>query len=108
MTVTQERTDLSDVEIDDAPAWRVHSRCIGEDPEIFFKGGGSTFKAKKICGACPVRQQGLELGLEHDECSGIRGGLTCVGGRAQGTEEPSLRLERAHESAAQQDRALVR
>ncbi len=70
MTIAQERTDLSDVESDDAPAWRVHSRCIGEDPEKFFKGGGSTLKAKKICGACPVRQQGLELGLEHDECFG--------------------------------------
>lgn len=70
MTITQERTDLSDVESDNTPAWRVHSRCIGEDPEIFFKGGGSTLKAKKICGACPVRQQGLELGLEHDECFG--------------------------------------
>ena len=76
MTITQERTDLSDVESDNAPAWRVHSRCIGEDPEIFFKGGGSTLKAKKICGACPVRQQGLELGLAHDERSGIWGGLT--------------------------------
>ncbi|MGW0881308.1 recombinase family protein [Streptomyces sp. NPDC002671] len=48
----------------------MHSRCIGEDTEIFFKGGGSTLKAKKICGACPVRQQGLELGLERDECFG--------------------------------------
>ncbi|MGW3202054.1 hypothetical protein ACWDBD_47655 [Streptomyces sp. NPDC001118] len=28
----------------------MHSRCIGEDPEIFFKGGGSTLKVKKICG----------------------------------------------------------
>lgn len=47
MTITQERTDLSDVESEDAPAWHVHSRCIGEDPEIFFKGGGFVLDAKK-------------------------------------------------------------
>lgn len=63
MTIMQERTDLSDVESDDAPTWRVHSRCI-------VQGGGSTLKAKKICGVCPVRQQGLELGLDQDECFG--------------------------------------
>ncbi|MDW6058079.1 WhiB family transcriptional regulator [Streptomyces sp. FXJ1.4098] len=75
MTIAQERTDSSDVESDDDPAWRVHSRCIGEGPEIFFKGRGSTLEAKRICAACPVRQQGLELGLEHDEHFGIWGGL---------------------------------
>jgi WhiB family redox-sensing transcriptional regulator len=76
MTITQDRAGVSGIDSDDASAWRMHSRCVGEDPEIFFKGGGTTAKAKAICAACPVRQECLELGLEHDERFGIWGGLT--------------------------------
>jgi WhiB family redox-sensing transcriptional regulator len=60
----------------DALSWREQSRCLNENPEIFFEGGGVTHKAKKICAGCGVRAQCLEFGLANDERFGIWGGLT--------------------------------
>lgn len=61
--------------------WIEHSRCIGEDPELFFPvgTGGSaraqTAKAIEICGSCPVRAACLEWALETCQDAGVWGGL---------------------------------
>ena len=57
--------------------WQDQALCAQTDPEAFFpEKGGSTREAKRICQACPVRDECLEFALEHDERFGIRGGLS--------------------------------
>ena len=61
----------------DGRAWMLEARCLEADPEAFFpEKGGSTQEAKRICAACPVRNECLEYALEHDERFGIWGGLS--------------------------------
>ena len=58
-------------------AWMMDARCLDADPEAFFpEKGGSTREAKRICAACPVREECLEYALENDERFGIWGGLS--------------------------------
>jgi len=61
----------------DSSAWMLEARCLDADPEAFFpEKGGSTREAKRICAACPVREECLEYALENDERFGIWGGLS--------------------------------
>ncbi|MEY3019155.1 MAG: putative transcriptional regulator, WhiB family [Actinomycetota bacterium] len=58
-------------------AWMIDARCLDADPEAFFpEKGGSTREAKRICSACPVRDECLEYALANDERFGIWGGLS--------------------------------
>lgn len=58
-------------------AWQVDALCAQTDPEAFFpEKGGSTRDAKKVCGACTVKQECLEYALANDERFGIWGGLS--------------------------------
>ncbi|WP_146339076.1 WhiB family transcriptional regulator [Nesterenkonia sp. NBAIMH1] len=58
-------------------AWQVDALCAQTDPEAFFpEKGGSTRDAKKICGACTVKQECLDYALANDERFGIWGGLS--------------------------------
>lgn len=58
-------------------AWQADALCAQTDPEAFFpEKGGSTRDAKKVCGACTVKQQCLEYALANDERFGIWGGMS--------------------------------
>ncbi|WP_150462707.1 WhiB family transcriptional regulator [Nesterenkonia ebinurensis] len=58
-------------------AWQVDALCAQTDPEAFFpEKGGSTRDAKKVCGACTVKQECLDYALANDERFGIWGGLS--------------------------------
>lgn len=58
-------------------AWQADALCAQTDPEAFFpEKGGSTRDAKKVCGACTVREQCLEYALANDERFGIWGGMS--------------------------------
>lgn len=58
-------------------AWQVDALCAQTDPEAFFpEKGGSTRDAKKVCGACNVKQECLDYALANDERFGIWGGLS--------------------------------
>lgn len=64
-------------EIEGELAWQVDALCAQTDPEAFFpEKGGSTRDAKKVCGACTVRQECLDYALSNDERFGIWGGLS--------------------------------
>lgn len=57
--------------------WQEQALCAQTDPEAFFPDkGGSTREAKRICQACPVRDECLEYALANDERFGIWGGLS--------------------------------
>ncbi|GAA1145322.1 WhiB family transcriptional regulator [Nesterenkonia lutea] len=64
-------------EIEGELAWQVDALCAQTDPEAFFpEKGGSTRDAKKVCGACTVKQECLDYALGNDERFGIWGGLS--------------------------------
>ena len=66
-----------EAEDQDGNDWMLEARCLDADPEAFFpEKGGSTREAKRICAACPVREECLEYALENDERFGIWGGLS--------------------------------
>jgi len=68
------KADLDAIEDDD---WQDRALCAQTDPEAFFpEKGGSTREAKKVCRACEVRAECLELALENDERFGIWGGMS--------------------------------
>jgi WhiB family redox-sensing transcriptional regulator len=77
--------------------WIEHSRCIGEDPELFFPVGttgaalAQTAKAIEICGGCLVRAACLEWALETCQDAGVWGGLG---------EEERREIRRARRRAA--------
>jgi WhiB family transcriptional regulator, redox-sensing transcriptional regulator len=57
--------------------WMLEAKCLDADPEAFFpEKGGSTREAKRICAACPVREECLDHALANDERFGIWGGLS--------------------------------
>jgi WhiB family transcriptional regulator, redox-sensing transcriptional regulator len=61
----------------DDRAWMLEAKCLDADPEAFFpEKGGSTREAKRICAACPVREECLEYSLTNEERFGIWGGLS--------------------------------
>lgn len=66
--------------------WRAFAACAGEDPELFFDciSPAARTKAKRICGACPARDECLaeamaqeaSMGTSLKQRHGIWGGLT--------------------------------
>jgi WhiB family redox-sensing transcriptional regulator len=78
--VTSLPTDLSNIlgaDEQEGSEWMLEARCLDADPEAFFpEKGGSTREAKRICAACPVRDECLQYALENDERFGIWGGLS--------------------------------
>lgn len=63
--------------VDEDQQWMHDAKCLDADPEAFFpEKGGSTREAKRICSACPVREECLEYALANDERFGIWGGLS--------------------------------
>lgn len=68
---------LQPAEVEGELAWQVDALCAQTDPEAFFpEKGGSTRDAKKVCAACPVRQECLDYAMANDERFGIWGGLS--------------------------------
>lgn len=61
----------------DAREWMLDAKCLDADPEAFFpEKGGSTREAKRICAACPVREECLDHALLNEERFGIWGGYS--------------------------------
>ena len=58
-------------------AWQDRALCgqVGDD-FWFPEKGGSTLEAKRVCGACEVRQSCLDYALDHDEKFGVWGGMS--------------------------------
>ena len=59
--------------------WRDFASCLTEDPETFFPVSPKpefAEPAKRICAACPVREQCLAWALDAGVTDGIWGGLT--------------------------------
>lgn len=57
-------------------SWEERAACAACDPEIFFAvGQRDERKAKRVCGACPVRLQCLASALREPIEHGIWGGL---------------------------------
>lgn len=96
-----------------------HGLCSQVDPELFFPPrGGSNAEARRVCGACPVRQQCLEVAMAEG-VSGIWGGTSHkqrieMGGRRDldredlhgcGTEAGARRHYRAGEQLCEPCRA---
>lgn len=76
MSVLSELTTKLALDADDR-VWVLEAKCLDADPEAFFpEKGGSTREAKRICSACPVRNECLEHALTNDERFGIWGGLS--------------------------------
>ncbi len=61
----------------DTRGWMLEAKCLDADPEAFFpEKGGSTREAKRICAACPVRDECLDHALANEERFGIWGGFS--------------------------------
>lgn len=59
--------------------WRRDAACRSVDTALFFPGSATarqTKQAKRICAACPVRDECLTYALTAPEKYGIWGGLT--------------------------------
>ena len=57
--------------------WREQAACTDTDPELWFPPtGGSTARARAICGDCEARNDCLEWALRHRVTDGIWGGLS--------------------------------
>lgn len=55
--------------------WMSEALCAETAPELFFpEAGASSAAAKKLCGACDVRERCLEYALTHNLQDGIYGG----------------------------------
>ena len=84
--------------------WIERSRCIGEDPELFFPIGSTgpaveqTTRAIAICRECPVRPECLEWALETCQDAGVWGGLS-------EEDRREIRRTRRREAAATSARA---
>lgn len=66
----------------DESEWRLEAACRHTDPELFFPIGSTgpaldqIAEAKRVCEACPVRNQCLEFALSTSQDAGIWGGTT--------------------------------
>ena len=79
------------------PEWIADAPCSQADPELFFpdahESRANVALAKRVCAACPVRQECLEWDLDRGEKFGIYGGLTA-------TQRRKVLRQRAKEAAA--------
>ena len=77
--------------------WIEQSRCVDEDPELFFPIGTTgpaieqTARAIEVCRTCPVRTECLEWALDTCQDAGVWGGLG---------EEDRREIRRARRRAA--------
>ena len=66
----------------DLDSWRGRSACRDSDPDVFFPIGttGPALEqietARRICGACDVRDECIEFALATNQEAGIWGGTT--------------------------------
>ena len=78
------------------PEWIADAPCSQADPELFFpdahESRANVALAKRVCAACPVRQECLEWALDRGEKFGIYGGLTS-------TQRREVLRQRAKEAA---------
>jgi WhiB family redox-sensing transcriptional regulator len=62
--------------------WLNESRCLTEDPELFFPVGNTgpaaeqIEQAKAVCRECTVSSQCLEYAIKENQDSGVWGGLS--------------------------------
>ena len=57
--------------------WSERAACLNLDPELWFpERGESNRAAKRVCAACPVRDECLEYALDAREPYGVWGGLS--------------------------------
>jgi WhiB family redox-sensing transcriptional regulator len=84
-----------------AARWRDLAACRGADLEVFFPGRGETAgPARRVCAACPVRQQCLDYAISNRIVHGIWGGLT-------ERERRALRSGWVRASRRDRDRAIL-
>ncbi|MGI8867600.1 MAG: WhiB family transcriptional regulator [Mycobacteriales bacterium] len=50
--------------------------CQGRDPDALFVQGAAQNRAKRLCGACPVRTECLADALDNRVEFGVWGGMT--------------------------------
>lgn len=63
--------------VSDPASWRPWAACADEDADLFFPAGRQAAQvARRVCAACPVREQCLQYALEADVRYGIWGGTT--------------------------------
>lgn len=62
----------------DPESWRMWSRCADTDPDSFFTDNEEKPEtaAKRVCAACPVRENCLLYAIANNERHGVWGGLT--------------------------------
>lgn len=49
------------------PSWMAGAACADTDPNLFFNGGGPVPSViRKMCEACPEREQCLDYALRHN------------------------------------------
>lgn len=67
-------------QLDPRDDWRNSANCAGLDSRVFYaEGKGSTaqvHQAKRICAACPVRQQCADWAIQTGEFYGVWGGMS--------------------------------
>lgn len=75
----------------DDTAWMREGLCAQTDPELFFpENGTNPHPAKRLCMACPVRQQCRDYAVPRPELAGIWGATSVKERqhlRRAGTEE---------------------
>jgi WhiB family redox-sensing transcriptional regulator len=88
-----------------AMSWAARAACVNEDPELFFPLGGGPdarrqeLRAKRVCRACPVRDDCLEWALTTFQDAGVWGGLG---------EEERREIRRARRRSASNAMSVVR
>jgi WhiB family redox-sensing transcriptional regulator len=84
-----------------AARWRELAACRGADLKVFFPGRGeSAGPARRVCAACPVRQQCLDYAITNRISHGIWGGLT-------ERERRALQSRWVRASRRERDRAIL-
>lgn len=79
---TRHGRKLAAAQLTRAYDWRDDAACSGMDGEIWFPvvhtpgWEDQLARAKKICAACPVRQECLEYALDTGQRAGVWGGLS--------------------------------
>lgn len=59
------------------PAWYDDALCAQVDPGAFFPPKGASLRpAKRVCAACPVRDECLAFAMDNNELHGVWGGLS--------------------------------
>lgn len=63
----------------DRPEWQKWSECRGVSPALFFPGDGYDERtAKRLCEACPVRNECREYAIAEKELVGVWGGMNAA------------------------------